>query len=387
MNSFRNEHRRGERGSGLAVILIIVTMLLGLSAALTLTSMVGVRAASDSEGGMRAFYLADTGAQIGIAKIRAANWTQGTTTFTESVASGSAIISITKPAFDLYQVRSTGTCGSYQKLVEVYVRYSGGFSLDGAAAMTFGPGTEIKRSDIPVNVGGGTTISGQDHDLTGALLAVQSEATYALAMNKVPGTVDFGISGTGTVEGTPSGTTNNSSGQMSILTALRDNAASSADIVINGSKTLDNVSTGSYGTVLLPKLVYAKLMKDESIVMSESFTGYGTLVIEVQVTAMTDTTVLDMKNFATWNGLVMVYFRDKAKEKGDPLVRLANSARIVGGLSVFFNTNKVQISKSGAFLETSGTAGLLYSKAAIAVAPGVSILTEKSAEVTCYRLP
>ena len=65
-----------ERGSGLILVLIVITMLLAFSAALALASSHGVRAIGVSQRSMRAFYLADSGVQVAIAKLRASEGAQ-----------------------------------------------------------------------------------------------------------------------------------------------------------------------------------------------------------------------------------------------------------------------------------------------------------------------
>ena len=94
-------HRGPSRESGFATIytMILVTFLMALASAVTILCNVGLRAGGDSRRSMEAFYLADSGAQIAGAALRASNGTLLDTIFTEPIGAGDTAVAITAYAF------------------------------------------------------------------------------------------------------------------------------------------------------------------------------------------------------------------------------------------------------------------------------------------------
>jgi hypothetical protein len=381
--------RLRQSGSGLMLILICIAMLLAFSATLTAISVSGVRTVDSSEKWMRAFYLADSGAQDGIARVRASSGNLSPTSFVENLGGGQASVSIQKPGVDLYRILSTATYLNETRSVEIHVRFTGGLTLPGALSVNVSRGTEVKAGSLRVESQGSSVVSGKDHAADGSLELLQNGARYGLAMNPVPGKKNFSLEldggGSSTVEGFPAPITNTAASQDSILKALRDAALSGAEVSFFGSKTLGDSATGSYGTAGAPRLVYARLGNNNSITMNESFSGYGTLVVEVDK-AEADT-VLKMSGSAVWHGLVLVYFRNEAEIEGKPLVDLSGDSRLVGGLALFFNSDRIEVSGKGTILKTTGSSSLLYSSLLVNSARGTEGLVAKSAVVTSYRLP
>ncbi len=380
-----SENVRGGEGSALVVILMVIAVLLAFSAGLTMMSLAGLRSVSESEENLKCFYIADSGAQDGIARIRASQATLNPTSFNENLGGGQAQVVISKPNSGFYQITSTGTYSGKQKAVEVYVKVSGNFGLEGAIAVNFGNGIEFEGANIPIQVDPTAAITGMNHSAAGALLADQSAAVYGLSTNPVAGGKNFSISGGGTVQGSPAPTTNQAAGQQVVLSALWNYARASADVMVNGSATWGTAQTGSFGTAADPKLVYVKLNDHGTLTMDQAFAGYGTLVVEIS--EFEENTALKMLNSASWNGLVLAYVRHEAEVRTAPFALIQDTAKIVGGLAMYFNTEEMEFEGSGKLVSALGSAQVLYSSDLVSNAKGLSQVVSKSLQVTSYRLP
>lgn len=373
-----------EAGVSLILVTILMVFLFAVAGAMTMTSMTGARTTVESDRDMRAFYLADSGAQIGIAKLRAAGLACSTGTFSENLANGSASVGITKLSSALFQVTSTGAYADHQRTVEVYLLFSGSFSLPGAFSVMFNQGVAIKASAVATSILGTARISGMDHAADGTTIADQSKAVAGLAMNTVPGKKTFGVtldSGGSVVEGNPP-VNGSATNIIPALQTLRDYAKDYADIMLTGSRTLTTADTGSYGTSTDPKLVYARVGDNGTLDLGGNFEGYGTLVIETG--DATSAEVLRMQNFAAWHGLLLVYLNGNAEVSGGTLVRMEDDSRIVGGLTLFLNPVSTDIKGLGKFYHGTGNSQILYSSELISTAKGVA--TALTAEVISYSM-
>ena len=338
---------RGEQtGSAMVVVMILMIFLFALAAAMTMTSMVGIKATLESDRGMRAFYLADSGAQVGIAMVRAAGGTADDSSFIENISGGNVSVLITKQSPALYQVRSDSNYAGYLSAVEVYVRFSGSFKLPGGYTVMFSRGVALRANSVATSILGNSTISGMDHDPDGSLLADQTEAVAGLAMNTVPGKRKFSVDGSGPlIEGSPDAINNKAADISSVLKSVRDYAKDYADVKLTGSRFLGSADTGDYGTSTHPKLVYTRLEDNGTLALGEDFQGYGTLVIETN--NATTASVLEMRDFASWQGLVVIYLSGAAEVSGGTLVRMSDDSKIIGGLSMFLNTQSTDIKGLG----------------------------------------
>ena len=382
-----HSERRRERGSAFLVTLGLMLVLMGFVSLLTVTSATGLKATNVTERSMRSFYLADAGAQVAIAKVRGSDGACGAQDFTESIAGGSCTVNITEPSSDLFRILSTGTFADISRQVEVYIQFVGAFGFEGAVSFSASSSTHWDAANIPIHVDAGTTISGAVHDASGALASDQSGATYGLASAALPDGEDFAVTGTGTVNGSPSPTDNATTNRLADIAAIWTYAKSHADISVVGSKTLGASATGSYGTAASPKLTYVKLGSENLLTMDSTFSGYGTLVIEVNWSEQKKQ--LLMRDTAEWNGPVILYYREQVEIQGGTLVELQGSAKIVGALAFGFNTaaEHVQSDSAGTLVNLLGTSSVLYSPDLISTAPGTSVAAEKTASVLSYRFP
>jgi hypothetical protein len=375
---------RKDEGSALIVVMIFLIVLLGFAAVLTLSSMVGARASTESEEASRAYYIADSGAQVAVAMVRVKGDAMGPITFGEAIADGNAVVDVATPGPDLYQIVSTGSFREQLRTVETFVEITGSFRLPAAFSVMVTNGTEIESTSLPVKLKDTSVISGRDHDANGRLLADQRNAVYGLGANALPGDRDFAQWGTGLIEGVPAPTTAQADFIGLSFKSIRDEAMQRADITLVGNKNLGTVDNGRYGTPSTPKLVYAKLGKEGALKMSGTFRGYGTLVIEVQENKKN--AFLKMTETATWSGLVLVYVSGTAEVDGKPLIQMMNSSQVLGGMALMFNAPNVKITGKGSILETSENASILFSSPLVSTAPGTSFAFQKAANVISYRV-
>jgi len=375
-----------QSGAGMLLVMILVTLLFAIAAAMTMTSMAGLRATVESDSEMRAFYLADSGAQVGIAMLRASGDTAGDSTFSEHIAGGTVGVEITKLNSSLYKIRSHSSYADHERTVEVFVAFRSGLDLPGGLTVMFSRGVELTASEVATSLLGASRLSGMDHAPDGTLLSDQSKAIPGLAMNTVPGQREFDVTlggGSGRVEGLPVPFDSAAPYIGPDLTALRDRAKDFADVEILGSKVLGSADSGLYGASGDQKLVYARLGQGESLEMRGDFQGHGTLVIESD--RAEHDSVLKMGDLSTWHGLVLVYLTGAAEVQHGSLIRTKDESKIIGGLAMFLNTDGFEIKGLGKFYHGSTRASVLYSSQLISNAVGVE--ANRSARVIAYRLP
>ena len=375
-----------DRGSITISVLAIVIVLFALAAGVTQLSTVAIRASATSNLDMRLFYLADSGAQIGNAIVRANPSINGNNNFEESIGGGTLDLNIKSQGANGITVTSTGTIDGQQKTIEMVIKVNNdGYQPQGAGEMIVDNGVELEGGGLPIELRDTSTISGQDHAADGTLLAGQSGATHGLAMTDTPGSMDFSVSQAGgaTLEGTPAATMNEAANQRKTIQTLRSYARYNADISLSGSRTLNDTHTGSYGTALAPVLVYVRLGEENTLTLSQGFSGYGTLFIDVREAE--EYTSLRLMDTASWHGPVVVNFRGEAEIEGGAAIKLEGSSSIIGGLMVNLTGEEVEIEDNGKLLRTSGTASLLYSSEATSFAPGFSDIGTTTVEIVSYR--
>jgi hypothetical protein len=140
--------------------------------------------------------------------------------------------------------------------------------------------------------------------------------------------------------------------------------------------------TGQFGTATTPKLVYVSLGPEGSVSMSGSFAGHGTLVIDSTRNNLTP--ALDLAGMASWNGLILINFAGEAEVAGGSLVRMAINSKVVGGLSMMFNAEAIELKSGGRLIQTSESAAILYSSELISFAPGTGGSVTSSVDVVSY---
>lgn len=370
MNRPDSLHGR-EAGVVLPLLLLITIALFAAAGGVTMLTNAGLRASGSSNEQMQAFYAADSGFQLGSYMVRASGGTVPDTSFEESIGSSSATVSLAEQSPGIYEIRSTGTSGEGTITAVGYIEvHVDTFKLAAATEMVFGNGVELEGAGVPVRLDGTSSISGVDHSPAGVPLADQSKAVYGLGMNTVPGNRNFSLSGTGTVAGTPAARTNALENHGAQLQAIRDYAKKNADITINGSRTLGAAATGTYGTAAAPKVVYVNLGEEGTLTLQQTFTGYGTLVINVSEAE--ESVVLRMRDAAAWNGLVLVRLGGEAEIEGGSLIHMTQSAKIVGGLAMYFTGEEIEVEDGGRVLRLADSAKILTSSQLLASTPGLS---------------
>ncbi len=380
--------RGAEDGSVLVYFLCVMLPLLAFAAGACLLSMVSQRAAGASADWARAFYLADSGAQIGNFLLRASNGTMAATSREESLGGGTTNIEIDTVSPSLYSVRSTGSISGASETVEMHVEFVSSFDMDGAIQINFDEQVEVSAPEILLELRSSAAILGTDHDAAGAVSADQSDASYGIAMSPVPGNVGIevrlDIAGGAEVEGTPAQSTSSAPGQSEVFNALMDYARTNADVSISGGMTVTNADNGSYGTAAAPVLVYVDLEDNHTFLMRQNFVGYGTLVIEVG--DVTEVPALYMEASTAWYGLVVVNFRGQAEIPGGALIEMENDALILGGLAMNFSGEDAHVTGDGlVFTAESGNPSVLYSSTILENAVGISEVVPKSARILSYR--
>jgi len=108
----------GDSGVALITSIALVTFLVTVASALGALSANNLRSAGRSDASMRAFYLADSGAQSGNAKLRVAGGLTEGTSFYETIAGQSAAVDMDPLSTSLHQVRSTATIEAEQVTVK-----------------------------------------------------------------------------------------------------------------------------------------------------------------------------------------------------------------------------------------------------------------------------
>ncbi|MFN0059987.1 MAG: hypothetical protein ACKVX7_16130 [Planctomycetota bacterium] len=383
-----SSQRTRERGSALICFLLCLVLLLALSAGASSLGVIEQRAGAESRDHLTAFYLADSGAQLGNFKVRASNGTLGATTFDEPLGVGSAHVVIAPVSATVYSITSSATSGVMSETIQMHLELTANFDMEGAIQINVDPSVTIDDDELLLSVRAATSISGADHDASGALLADQSQATYGVALSPIPGYVDVDvvvdISGGASLAGTPAQTANDVAGQTEVFNDLLTYARSNADIAVTGAASWDNTEIGSYGTAADPQLIYVNLGDNHTLTMRQNFVGHGTLVIE----SSNQTTVeaLHMEDSTFWHGLVIVHFTGNAEVPGSQLVGMYNYATIIGGLSITLAGAGSTVTGSGdIFAGRTGNAAVKYSSAALAAAEGISQVIDYSARVISYQ--
>ncbi len=256
--------------------------------------------------------------------------------------------------------------------------------------LVLGDGVEMRGDEIFVDLRQTAKISGMDHSDSGELLDDQRNSVFGLAMNLLPGDVDFAISlfPNAILEGDPEATTNEAADKAAQLEALRDEAMNHAEVQVTGPVVLDNSANGQYGTAEDPKLIYVRLGRDETVEMRQNFVGYGTLVIDTERADSDNAPTFTMRDSTEWHGVVMVYYRDRGRIRdGKPLVRLNNFAKLVGALVVFANGDRFRFDDPTLLLLT-GNASISYSSEWVSSGPGMDALegSEQIARLVSYIL-
>lgn len=380
-----------EAGIAMVHVVMAVVFLLSLGASTTMLCTVGLRASGENNARMRAFYVADSGAQVANAQIRATSGvlTTSATSFSESIGDGVAEVDVVDLGDGIFEVTSAGSVGVETRTVVMHVEFTDVFDMEGALQINFGSGIEVEAATIDLDINASTEISGLDHDPTGVEIGDQTEATYGVAMTPIPGSVDTDIfvdvSNGADLEGSPETTSNEVTGQSEVFDDLITHARDNADVVVNGSTTLRNVDDGDYGTETDPVLVYVSLGDNETFEMRQNIHGWGTLVIDVD-TATTDT-ALYMRDSTEWHGLVVVNFLGEAEINGGTLIELDNHAKIIGGLAVQFSGDNITFEGTGNVVElNTGSASILYSSEMLSSAVGIDQVVDSSARVIAYRI-
>ena len=369
-------------------MLIFVSFLFAVAAALTMLTTANLKASTESKRVMNAFYLADSGAQIGNSLVRSAGGTLASTSFTEALAGGTVTVQITDLGGGLYQIQSAASYRGEQSTVEMQVSFdSSGFSLASGVQLSVDPGVEVEDG-LPVALNGLSKISGLDHAADGTPLADQSGAVLGLGVNTLPENAGFQttVAAGAVLEGAPSGTTTSAPNETNVLRALEKYTKDNADVFVSGTTALGSAATGLYGTAATPALVYVDLGTNQMLTMNETFSGYGTMLIK---TSRNDnTSALTMAASARWHGLIAISVRGELEVDGGSLVRLQNDARIVGGMTLLVRSGgEIEFEGTGKLLEVSENASVLYSSALVSATPGISTTTSSNVKTVSYRVP
>lgn len=373
-------------GTAMIVVMILVILLFALAAAMTMTSMAGMRAEVESDTEMRAFYLAESGAQVAMAKLQSAGGIPGDTTFTENIAGGTVSVTVTRLDPEVYRITSSSVCSGHRSEVELHVAVRRGFSIPGALSIMLSRGIEFRAPDIATSVLGSSRISGIDHAPDGSVLGDQSRAVPGLAVNALPGGKDFDLALSRIdprILGHPVRIDSEADNVSAGLTDLRNYAREFADIKLVGSRVLGSADTGSYGTDAEPRLVYIRLLDDPSLELIQDFEGHGTLVVEADSAGSRN--VLTLQDSASWYGMVLLYLTGSPEVPGGSLIRLKHDSKIVGAASIFLNTEEAEVRGVGKFIHASSDARVLYSSELIGETE--SLMSRPVVEVLSYRLP
>lgn len=364
--------RRGEAGSTLVTVTAMVTVLLAIGATVSTLGFASARSTSRSHGWMQSFYLADSGAQIGNARLRAAGWDLPATAFHEEIDGHPVDVTIVPQTAGVYEITSTSAVRDERSTVEMIVEFIPSSLLDGGVQVNVSNGVEVESDTIPVWLSGTVDVSGYDHDLAG--VPTGGAAVRGIAVNPVPGetgvTVEIEVSSTPnvTLEGEPAAVGSDASNLTEFLDRLGSEARTAADVNIWGSTSLDDAMTGVFGTEASPKLVHVDLGDNGNLKLKGSFQGYGTLFIEAG--RINDVTALTLDGTAGWTGLVVLHVRDEVNLSRRELIEIVGTNGITGGLVVSLAGPSVDFGRSGKLLRVVGTAIVLYSSRAVASAPG-----------------
>ena len=378
-NEFES-HR--ECGSSLLVFLIPLSFLLALSAALSFLTVANSKAMSASTNGMRAFYVADSGAQAANALVRSTGTSMQPTTLEETLNGGTAIIDIEAVSTELFKITSHGTYDGDEATVEIHVAFeSQNFLLQSGVEVNIGRNVHF-GSDFQVRLDSNALISGFDHDANGNALADQSNAVPGLAMHEAPGNETLvTLLSNAVIEGSPTGVSRDTDTQATALSDIRDHARDNADIFISGSRTLTDAHNGSYGTATDPVLVKVRLGEESTLRLDSNFEGYGTLVIDIS--EVEEGTPVQMLSNAKWHGLVIVRLSGEAELEGSSLVRMDSNSAIIGGLGVLLDGTPED---GGQFIDMHNDSKILYSTELISSAPGTEVASgDNSANVVSFR--
>ena len=383
---------RSGRTSGAALVtaMALVAFIIMVSAALSALSASSLRSATRSDSWMRAFYLADSGAQIGNAMVRASGPSMPPTSFVEDIGGEVATVDVQPQSAGIYEIRSSATVQDQQLTVEILVEFIAASLLDGSFQVNISNGVEVQGDTVPVTLKGTVVVSGMNHSSDGALLADQTGAVNGMALNPVPGAteidveIDVASTPNVTLEGDPDALTNGAGNISGTLDTLLATAQTGADVFLSGPTVLDDAATGTLGTAAAPKLTYVSLGDNESLSLIGNFSGHGTLVVDVG--RVDDVKVLDFVGSTSWHGLVYVHFRDVVNMQNRALVNMVGTSRIVGGLVTSFTGPSVNFGSKGQMLRVNGTVDLLYSSELVAASPAVPSVVEQSAKVASYKV-
>jgi len=351
-----------QRGSALLALLVIVIICGGLAAAVLLPGVSDSRSADASLARERAFQLAESGVDWGLAVVRRANGVMPSPAQTQRTVGslGDFVLDYTSGAsnsfdddgdgatdeadeIDFIYMRSTGRSGGAKRTIEVALRRNVQVPQI-QAALQFNVTTPI----LDLN-GNAFLISGVDHDIDGnvdSTLAqkhgIASPAPTADLVSQIPIGRQSQVQGLG---GSPS---------ISQVPSL-----DLATLVAQASTAAETrLSAGTYSTLALGTptpsgmtVVYA----DGDIVLSGDGAGAGILVVDGD---------LDISGNFVWQGIVIVRGRVILTGGG-------TNKMIIGGLIV---GEEVTSSVSTSSVKVTGTADMLYSSAAINMASQALIM-------------
>jgi len=385
----RSHPAKRQSGSTLVTVTTLIAILVAIGASASMLGFTSARSTGRSHTWMRTFYLADSGAQIGNARLRASDWdfSKGAT-LTEVIDCHEVDERIVQRSRDVYEITSISTIGEESSTVEMLVELIQSSLLDGGIQVNVSNGVELKSDKIPVRFTGTADISGQDHDEAGDKNG--GNAVRAITVNPVPGktgvTVEIDVSATPnvTIEGEPQPISNDASNITGFIDQLGSTARNHADYSVWGSTTFSSNEDGRFGTEASPKTVYVNLGDNETLTLQGNFEGHGTLFVDVG--KVNDTPVLTLDGTSRWTGLVVLHFRDTVSLTKRPLVDMVGTTDIVGGLVTSFAGSSVDFGNKGNLIHVVGTAGVRYSSKVVARSPGVEDVVERSVKLTSYRV-
>ena len=366
---------RSEEGSALLTLMVVVLVCGGLAAGVLIPAIAESRAADASMARARAFQVAESGIDWGIAVVRRSGGAIPLAAHSQSVA-GLGDFTITYVSgtansvdddsdgttdeadeSDYVQIRSTGTSGGQTRSVEVVLRRSVQVpQID--AAVQFNVATPIL--DLK---GNSFLISGADHEIDGTedplgtmKPGIASPADVADLLAQIPLAQQDQVQGAG---GTPS------LDQVDAidLASLVDQAKSAASIHLAGG-TYSGITLGE-PTEAGVVVVYA----DEDIHISGSTTGAGILIVDGD---------LKISGSFEWSGIVIVRGRVAMTGGG-------GTKRVIGGMVI---GEEITSSVSESEVTVTGTVDLLYSNDAVQLsAQSLAVMSVLSWRETAAAAP
>lgn len=395
------------KGSALIISVVMMVVVIALGGAWLTLSTINNKEATIREFKLVSHYIADSGLQVALAQM--VSDSPPSIPFKQSetgLCGGDYTVAVEDIGNDYFKLTSYSEYNNVDSSIELVVKKTTPeFDLDAAFAVQINPNAEVESDTgaITIDVDGANgTLTGEDHDPDGNILADQAEATFAASLNTLvreatqgaSGVTDFLLAALDPATqfvGDPVSTDNNRPFIGPTIDMIVDYVRNKPDTLVDITKKGGQIFTandGSFGNAADYKTVYVNASAvGGGLTLAGKFEGYGLLVIEAEEG---ETINFQMGGQAVWHGLIVYKVNDEyIPTKGNAIDLVGggspeNSPHIAGGAIFYAAGNKVSIDKNALPLRMRGQARVYYSSEAINLA--LKATSSSSYDTVSYRI-